>query len=345
MEDAISDRFERYLAHRMPEASDLEIVRLERIHGGASRETYRCGIRWKEEGLDYERGLVLRRDPVGSLIETDRRVEYAAYATFQDSDVPVPEVLFLEEDDRWLDRPFFVMAEMPGRAVNPFESNAYGDTAERVGEQFWTILGTIAATRVAGTPLAKIFTPPLPGACWRRELDHWEKVIDEDELEPQPILRAAIRWLRAAPPPPASRVGIVHGDYRSGNFLFDEADGVRAILDWEMCHLGDPLEDLGWALDPLWAGSTPERPAQLVERPRALALWEQASGLTIDPSALRWWEVFAHVKGLAIWLSGSKEYAVGVNKDPVLLLSGWLCTSQHNRILAQRMERLLEEEP
>ena len=64
-------------------------------------------------------------------------------------------------------------------------------------------------------------------------------MIDEDELTPQPIARAAIRWLRRSPPPHPRRLSVVHGDYRTGNFLFDAEGRIRAILDWEMCHLGD----------------------------------------------------------------------------------------------------------
>ncbi len=343
--ESISERLARYLAHRMPEASDLEISGLTRIHGGASRETYRCTARWQEHGLDYERGLVLRRDPVGSLIETERSVEYAAYATFQDSEVPVPELWFLEEDERWLERPFFVMTEAPGQAANPFASEPYGSQAEAIGEQFWRILGKISSTTVTGTPIAAQVDAPGRENAWRRELDHWENVIDADELVPQPIVRAAIRWLRRNPPPPPERLAIVHGDYRTGNFLFDEQGRVTAILDWEMCHLGDPLEDLGWALDPLWAGTTPERPGQLLDRTRGIATWEGASGLTVDQDALRWGEIFAHVKGSAIWISGSREYASGTNHDPVLLISGWLCTARHAEIIAERFVHLLEERP
>src|SRR6201999_3457195 len=118
--------------------------------------------------------------------------------------------------------------------------------------------------------------------CWRHELDRWEKVIDEDEREPQPIARAAIRWLRKHPPPPAQKICVVHGDYRTGNFLHDNQGTIRAVLDWEMAHLGDPLEDLGWALDPLWSHGDPSRPAGTLPRADAIALWEAASGLKAD---------------------------------------------------------------
>ena len=77
--------------------------------------------------------------------------------------------------------------------------------------------------------------------------------VDRNELEPQPIIRAAIRWLRANPPPPPERVSVVHGDYRVGNFLYTK-EGIHGIVDWEMAHLGDPLEDLAWSFMELSLG-------------------------------------------------------------------------------------------
>jgi aminoglycoside phosphotransferase (APT) family kinase protein len=129
----------------------------------------------------------------------------------------------------------------------------------------------------------------------------------------------------------------VHGDYRSGNFLFDSDGKIRAILDWEMAHLGDPLEDLGWALDPLWAHGDWSRPAGLIARADAIATWEAASGLKADPGALAWWETFASLKGLAIWISAACEYAEGRNTDAVNAFSGWYCLAFHNKVLAERL--------
>jgi aminoglycoside phosphotransferase (APT) family kinase protein len=173
--------------------------------------------------------------------------------------------------------------------------------------------------------------------CWKHEVARWEREIDEDEREPQPIARAAIRWLKRNPPPPAQKISVVHGDYRTGNFLYDGEGNVRAILDWEMTHLGDPLEDLGWALDPLWSHHNPARPAGTVTREHAIAFWEQTSGLKAEPRALFWWEIFASLKGLAIWISAAREYGDGRNTDPVNLFSGWYCTAFHNKVLADRL--------
>ncbi|HYD48012.1 MAG TPA: phosphotransferase family protein [Terriglobales bacterium] len=332
----------RFVAAKLPSAREVRVESVERAHGGASRETYRCELRWREDDAEVTRRWVVRRDPASSLIETERNIEFAAYASFQRSGVPVPAVLFLEHDPQWLQRPFFVMEWIDGAAANPFAADPYGTQREVLGEQFWRILGRIAAADAAATELAGKIELPLPQDCWLRELDRWQAVIDQDELEPQPIARAAIRWLRRHPPPPPARVTVVHGDYRSGNFLASPDGRIRAVLDWEMCHFGDPHEDLGWACDPLWGGMTGERPGQLIEKECGLELWQEESGIAVDRAALQWWEIFAQVKGLAIWISASKEYLTGASKDPVLLLSGWLCTERHNRLLSARMAEMIE---
>lgn len=337
MSGDLEARIVRYLAHRMPEAGRVSVLALSRIHGGASRETFRVRIDAERGGI---RGLIFRRDPVSTLIETEREIEFAAYRSFMDSAVPVPAALFLERDLDWLERPFFVMEEVEGcTAGSILAADPYGAHRRKIGEQFFSILGAIAKRDVASSDLARRMTVPDPGSAWRLELDKWEKVIDEDELEPQPIARAAIRWMRANPPPPAARVSIVHGDYRTGNFLFDGMGTIRAILDWEMAHLGDPLEDLAWALDPLWS-SDRAHPGGMLTREEAIAVWEKASGLKADAKALRWWSMFASFKGLAIWISSAKEFQAGTNTDPVMAFSGIYCLPFHNKRLADMLVEL-----
>jgi aminoglycoside phosphotransferase (APT) family kinase protein len=164
--------------------------------------------------------------------------------------------------------------------------------------------------------------------------------MDADEQHPQPIVRAAIRALRRKPPPPAQAIRVVHGDYRTGNFLHDGAGKILAVLDWEMVHLGDPLEDLGWALDPLWSHFEADKAAGMLPRDEALAIWRQTSGLEVDDEALAWWSLFNAVKGQTIWTSAAKEYRDGGFKDPVLAISGWYTARRHDAILAAALMRL-----
>jgi aminoglycoside phosphotransferase (APT) family kinase protein len=336
MSDELSERLQIYLAEKLG-ARDLLVSGLARIAGGASRETYR--FRAAYGGRD--RALILRRDPVASLIETERSTEFRAYQAFHKLGLPVPEPIALELDGKALERPFFVMEEIENCSVaSILTPDPYGAHREKIGEQFFTVLGRIAGADPRALGLHDLDGASDPAKTALHEVERWEQVIDEDEREPQPIARAAIRWLKRNPPPRAQKIGVVHGDYRTGNFLFDAAGDIRAILDWEMTHLGDPLEDLGWALDPLWSHGDPAHPAGTIERERALGVWEKASGLTIDREALAWWEIFASLKGAAIWISAAREYADGRNADAVNAFSGWFCLAFHNKVLADRLGAL-----
>ncbi|HTK80221.1 MAG TPA: phosphotransferase family protein [Rhizomicrobium sp.] len=335
MSDDLSQKLQRYLAEKLG-ASDLRVTNLSRIPGGASRETYRFRARYSDANVAKDRALILRRDPPASLIDTDRTTEFRAYQAFHRLGLPVPEPIALETDNSPLDRPFFIMEEIENCSVaSILLPDPYSSYREKVGEQFFSILG-----RIAAADPDEIGLGDLEGArecCWQHETERWERVIDEDEREPQPIARAAIRWLKRNPPPPAQKISIVHGDYRTGNFLYDAEGSIRAILDWEMAHLGDPLEDLAWALDPLWSHGDSSRAAGTIAREEAIRVWEKSSGLRFDPVAFHWWEVFASLKGLGIWISAAREYFEGRNPDPVNAFSGWYCLAFHNNVLAERL--------
>jgi aminoglycoside phosphotransferase (APT) family kinase protein len=338
----LAARFADYARHRMPELDDARVDELERIFGGASRETWRLRLRGRVRGIEWDRRLILRRDPAGSLIETDRRTEFLAYRAFHGSGVPVPEALWLEEDARWLEQPFFVMEELVGLESRPqmLMAPPYAAHLEKLGLQKWTILGEIAKADPRALGLDAAMPVPAPGDAWRRELDHWERVLDEDEVCPQPIVRAAIRWLRRNPPPLPQKLAVVHADYRTGNFLFDADGNVRAILDWEMAHLGDPLEDLAWSLARIWCWSRNELRGGLLPKARAIEIWERASGLRADPAALHWWELFSCVKGQGIWVSSAREYETGKNQDAVLALAAWMQMNSQDRSVLELMGKL-----
>ena len=175
-------------------------------------------------------------------------------------------------------------------------------------------------------------------------MDYWAGVIDADQVHPQPIASAAIRWLRQNMPPPAQKLSIVHGDYRTGNFLFDPTDGIKGILDWEMCHLGDPLEDLAWSLDPLWSWGEPHLAGRLLPPGEAIGIWAAESGLTVDRQAFNWWRVFVAIKALAIWISSSEDFEQGTSHDAILAYAGWVMTDRQNRILLDYLSPLSKSE-
>ena len=334
--ETLSERLQQYLSKHW--GGTVTVRDLARIPGGASRETYRF-----DAVLDGKtRGLILRRDPVGSLIDTDRQIEFLAYKSFHGI-VPVPEPLILETQGGVLERPFFIMDRVDGgKTPSVMMLEPYGEHANAIGGEMFAILGRIAHSDPSRLPLAQCFASPDPSLCWREQLDAWQAVIERDERHPQPIVRAAMRRLRRNPPKAAQRVSVVHGDYRSGNLLHDGRGRILAVLDWEMAHLGDPLEDLAWCCDPLWNHFDENHVAGTIPEAEAIATWERESRLAVDMAALAWWKLFSAVKGCAIWTTSSKEFVEG-GHDLVLGFAGTYSARRHDRIMADRLARMVEE--
>lgn len=325
----VAGRMAEFLAAKWQE--EVAVEQVEKIFGGASRETFRLRLRVG----DVPRGVIVRRDPPSSLIDTERKLEYGAYKAVFGTGIPVPEPLFLEDDPQWLGQAFSVMAEIAGADTDVGVLDASGRMA--IGEQKWRLLGQLAAMDPLALGFDAFTEVPALGECATRELDYWAGVIEQDEIHPQPIARAAIRWLRRNMPPAAQKLSIVHGDYRSGNFLFSPDEGIKGILDWEMCHLGDPLEDLAWSLDPLWSWGAPNLAGRLLPHAEAIAIWEGASGLECKPEAFRWWRIFVAVKAVAIWISSSEDFHRGASKEAILAYAGWVMTDRQNRILLDHL--------
>lgn len=330
---SLDERICAYLAQAMPAASDVKVDELSRIYGGSSQETFRFRARWIEGGQEIERRLILRRDAPAGLVVAERDLEFNVYRALAGHGVPIPRVHFLELDPVWLDRPFFIMDLCPGKPGSPFVPiDPYDGHGETVSRQFWTIMGRLASIDHRAVGLQGLRNGEANGSFWLLELERWESILDEGEAVIEPALRGAMRWLRRNPPPEPAKPAIVHGDYRSGNFLFTPDGQISAILDWEMCHIGDPLEDVTWAIDPFWP-ITRHWPLDL-----GLANWEAASGQTIDREALHWWQLFSAVKACVIWTTAASSYASGKNREMTMALSG-IRGGHFHRDLILRMMR------
>ena len=325
----------QYLGHRMPQASDVRVDDVARIYGGSSQETFRLRARWSEGGEAIERRLILRRDAPAGLVVAERDLEFNVYRALAGQGIPLPQVYFLELDPQWLERPFFIMDLCPGKPGNPFSpSDPYDGHGPAIAREFWSILGRLAAIDHRAVGLEGLRNGSAGGSWWRLELDRWEAILDEQEAVIEPAIRGAMRWLRRDPPPEPARPSIVHGDFRSGNFLFTPDGRISAVLDWEMCHIGDPLEDVVWAIDPFWP-ITRHLPLE-----EGLACWEAASGLALDRAALPWWQLFAAIKASVIWNKAEASFISGENRDMTIALSGIRAGHFHRkRILALMRER------
>lgn len=330
-----------YLEARLPATSGVRISHLLRIPGGASRETWMFDAHWSASGQVHTDALIVRKDPPGSLVESDREVEYAFYSAFGDHPVvPVPGMRWLEKDSRHLGAPFFIMDRILNCEANPrlIQTQPYDEARPALARRFYEILAAIATCDEAVAAVSSLVAVPTPESAWSDQLGYWEGMIDANEMGPQPIARAAIRWLHANPPPPAQRISAVHGDYRVGNFLY-RPDGIYGIVDWEMAHLGDPLEDLAWSFHELWEWGRAGMKGGIIPAAEAIAIYEEASGLRVDRDALHWWEIFNAVKAQGIWLTGARSFHDGKSRELMLAQTSWSLINRADEILLRVLGR------
>jgi aminoglycoside phosphotransferase (APT) family kinase protein len=315
------ERLRSYLSDKLGEAAAVAVHRLERIGGGASRETWLVDAEWEEAGDRSVRPLIVRRDPPASLLDSDRRTEFRVLSAASNIGIPVPRMYWLEEDGRWLDRPFMVMERMPGTAppvVVPATERA--ETRHRLAEQFVDHLAKIHRADWRRLGLGFLDVPSPGTAAARAQVEWWEREYQRSKLEERPVLAIALDWL-SRHLPETRDITLVHADYRAGNVLY-QGDRITAILDWEMAHLGDPMEDLAWAVLRFW--SSADLCQGMLTHDEMLAAYERAAGLTVDRERVFFYEILGAVKMAVISLTGVKSFCEGRHFDPVLALVGYM---------------------
>lgn len=329
----MESQLSKYLSEQLKTDKGVAIGKLARIPGGASRETWMFDATWSEDGQPRSAPFVLRKDPPASLVESDRTVEYAFYSAFHGTDVPVPAMRWLESDPKHLGAPFFIMERITVGETNVrnISEPQYAGSKEMIGRRMFEVLGAIHSFDWSESEIAKVVPAPAAGAAWSEQVSYWEEMLGRNEISPQPIARAAIRWLRRNPPPPAQRVSVVHGDYRVGNFLYSK-EGIHGVLDWEMAHLGDPLEDLAWARHELWDRA-------LIPPDECIQVYERASGRPVDRDALHWWDVFSGLKAQAIWLTGAKSFNDGRTSELILAYAAYMLINGTDEALLRSLGR------
>ncbi len=327
-----------YLQSHLIGARRMRLSDFQLLAVGPASVTIGFDAGYEDAHGPVRRGFVLRLQRRAEIMDAEQALDFAAYRSVQGRGVPAPMPIALVEDTSVLGAPFMLVERIErSNAASPFQTAPYGAYGALIGREFFTVLGRLAAIDPNGTEIGEVLVAPDPDACWKRELDYWEDVLGAEALGPAPIAEAAIRRLRKNPPPSPRLLSIVHGDFRHGNFLHDGRGRITAVLDWEMAHLGDPIEDLAWSLDPIWSLGKPELAAGLIDRKEAISLWESAFGFEFEPERFRWWSLFSMIKGLAIWARNARMFATGEQLDPMLALSGWYCTARHNQLLAERL--------
>jgi aminoglycoside phosphotransferase (APT) family kinase protein len=286
---------------------------LSPIPGGASRETFLV----KSEG-DGGR-WVLRRDPKGSVSLVPMSGEFSLIESAARAEVPVPEPIAFEPDGGRFESPGMVLGFVEGTSVGPrilrkpdYEA-ARGALTRQLGESL---------ARLHAMPLAELegVLPEAPGDPAHAQVEEWERQLDEVG-EPLPAVELGLRWLRANRPEPAGPA-LVHGDFRLGNFIVDK-EGLAAVIDWELAHLGDPAEDIGWLCIRSWRFGSDELPVAGVGALHDfLSAYEAAGGTPPELERIRYWEILGNVKWAVICARQAADHLNGIRRSHELASLG-----------------------
>ena len=347
----LAERLRDFLAAQAGQP-DIRIEALERLSGGASKEQFSFWLHWHPEGAasPVRERMMLRMDPTEAIVETHRQREWEILRAMRAMRglVPVPEVLWLDPEGDALGRPALIARFVEGTVRPPGADRMSGvgmyfDPGLRAAlkDQFVEILARLHRIDWRRCELPS-FAVPAAGTTQAVDwsLGLWQRAWHEDTLDAHPIMERAALWLREHRPM-VERPVLVHGDYRSGNFMYDDQLRINAIFDWELAYLGDYHDDLAWASLPLFGA--PDEQGQplassLLSLDEFLDQYQQLSGNRVDPERLRYYQVFSLYKIVVIAVATSLRIAHGrrTHLDAMMNFAsglGYIGTSELNRLL------------
>lgn len=291
-----------------------DIRDLTRLSGGASRETWR----FVADG----RPLILQRQRSGDV--RDMGVEAAVVRAAGAAGVPVPELVASATDRSALGAAYMILSAVDGETIarKILRDERFAHARDVLPQQ----LGSALATLHAVDPAA------VPGLTAIDQVVQYRELLDTLG-QPHPTFELALRWLDDHRPPTTGTT-LVHGDFRLGNIIVGE-EGLRAVLDWELAHIGDPMEDLGWLCVKAWRFGSRSPVAGVGDYHQLFDAYEAAGGAPVDADVVRWWEVLGTVKWGVMCILQTSVHLNGVSRSHELAAIGRrVCENEYDVFLA-----------
>ncbi|MGV0735130.1 phosphotransferase family protein [Mycobacterium syngnathidarum] len=259
----------------------VAVENLRELTGGASRTT------WSFDAITgtARRPLILRTGAPDE-VHAGMKLEAEAQRAAALAGAPVPHVLVADDSVAALGDPFLICDFIGGQTIVRRIQRTLDDAGR-------ARLLTQCAQALAAIHRAS--PPALPSLVEQDQVSQWRGQLDEMG-DTTATFEWVFRWLEANRPP-ASPLGLVHGDFRMGNVIVDDS-GLAAVLDWELVHLGEVYEDLAWFCIRAWRFGAPAQlgAGGLGSIGSFLGAYEDAGGATLDRSAIRWWLVLATLR-------------------------------------------------
>jgi aminoglycoside phosphotransferase (APT) family kinase protein len=302
--DDLATAVESSLRHQ-PAWSRASVAQLERLSGGASRETWSVVLSSGDQ-------LILQRARQGAVgAGPGMEVEARLIAAAADAGVAVPDVVSAGGPDAGLGAAYMITRVVPGETI-----------ARRILRDDEYEVSRTVLSRQMGAALAGVHRIPVdafPELAGDDQLRQYRELVELLAV-PMPAFELGLRWLEDHRPAPAGAC-VVHGDFRIGNLIVD-GDGLAAVIDWELAHRGDPAEDLGWPCVRAWRFGGTKPVAGIGEYAELLAGYEEAGGAPVDRDALRWWEVMGTLKWGVMCLVQAESHLSGATRSVELATIG-----------------------
>jgi len=248
----IQGKLIKWLQKKMPDASDLSITNMERSGSGFSNESFLFNLDWAEAGQSMHQGMLLRCAPKTYPVypDYDLSKQFRIMENLKGARFPVPSVYWLEEDEKLLGAPFYIMGRIDGEVppdYPPYHSSGICRDAspEQRARMWWSCVEALAEIHKVdwqGLGFSFMGMPGNDNGPLGRELEYWERYLNWAKEEPQPVLEASLDWLKENQYTP-ERVSLCWGDARMPNTIWRTDGELLGILDWEMAYLGDPESD------------------------------------------------------------------------------------------------------
>ena len=319
--DQLSHKLTDFLK-RSQGARPVRVEGLRLLTGGASRQTWSFDATIEDANGEIRTlPLVLRSDPRRGPNFMQREVEYQLLKAVGEEGVPVPAVYAMGDDS--LGVPFFLMERVEGETIprRLLRDDEFAEARSVMTGQLGAILARIHRVPIEKHGLDVLPSPPPDASPAETEVTRFEQTYRAITPEPHPAFELAFRWLRSHLPPTGRRT-LVHGDYRIGNVMFGP-EGARVVLDWELAHIGDPMEDLGWICIRSWRFGNDDLPVGGIGTREELArAYEEAGGDPVDLYQVRFWEVFGNLRWGVFCISQAKTYLDGFSPSVELASIG-----------------------
>lgn len=286
---------QEWLKRRWPRAGDLALSAFSAPQAGASNETVLFDATWREGGEPRRQQLVARLQPKGEGIfrEYDLALQYRTMQRLAATPVRVPPLVGYEPDPSVLGQPFYLMERLPGRVIPenpPYHMEGwFAEAPEAQRAAIWRngvrAIATVNTVDWQSLGFADLERPEHGDTPLKQQLHDYFNFLCWTERKGRPYhkLHALFRWLEGEQPT-GQPTALCWGDAKIANLLVDGTE-VTGVLDWEMVHLGNPVDDLAWWLvldESLSAGIGIPRLSGLPTRAETIALWERESGFSAE---------------------------------------------------------------